>query len=273
MNTTETIYTGYGQRILQPGIEQQERDNSRHGSRAAGSAPANVAQMLSRFPHLPTQTAVLGVCEDGIPVLFDLLDDQPGPLLVIGDRGVGKTRLLQTMIQTAISLNSPYEVKYSVVASSPDEWTQFYSSSSEDHCYAFCGNFEDTAPEAIRSLMDLAEQRRSGRQMGAAHLLVIDDLRFMAKADFETRVSLEWLFKNGPAQQVWPVVSLPTQAGLEMSRVVSNFRTRLIGHIAEPANNRLTLFGGIDTQNLETGKQFAVRVQEQWLSFWIPSRV
>lgn len=230
-------------------------------------------QAIASFSHLPPQTAILGVCEDGLPVLLDLTDDRPGPLMVCGDDGVGKTDLMQALVQTAISLNSSNEVKYSVIASAPEQWAALDGARTRDrHCFGFASAYSDEAGGVIMKLAEIAEQRRTGRGNGPAILLVIDDLQFMARADFDVRLNFEWLLKNGPSLQVWPVVSLPTQAALDMSRMVTYFHTRLIGHMESSPGNRLSLYDGLDAENLEPGKQFAVRVDDQWLNFWLPAR-
>ena len=179
---------------------------------------------------------------------------------------------MQGMLRTAICTNSPYDVKYAVISSNPEEWNSFCAYKGNDHCLAFNAYYEDTAGQTIMRLAEIAEQRRCGREEGAAILMMIDDLRFITKADFDVRLNFEWLLKSGPTLQIWPVVSLPTQAAMEMSRVVSYFRTRLIGHMPTKTNTRLSLFPGLDTEKLQSGKQFAVRVQEEWMNFTVPAQ-
>jgi hypothetical protein len=231
-----------------------------------------VEQILERYTHIPAQTIILGICEDGLPVLFDLMDDHPGPLLITGDAGCGKTMLMQNMVKIAVSLNSPFEVKYATITSNPEEWSGFLGNDSRSHCFASHADYDENAGNTIMRLAEIAEQRRCGREEGPAILLMIDDLRFIAKADFDVRLNFEWLLKSGPSLQIWPVVSLPTAAAMEMSRVVSYFRTRIIGKMPAGTRTKLTLYDGLSTENLQTGKQFAVRVQDDWLKFWLPVR-
>lgn len=241
---------------------QASERSARHGM--------TVEQMMAHIPHFPAETAMLGMCEDGLPVLFDLTDPRPGPLLLAGDSGSGKTSLMQGLLRSLIAANSPYEVKYALIPSKPDEWAAYENST--DHCMAFQPSYETAAGDTILRLAEIADQRRVGKEMGASIVLLVDDLRFLARADFDVRLNFEWLLKCGPELGVWPVVSLPAVAARDMSRLVSYFRTRLIGHMPEENSTRLTLFDGCNPEKLRPGKQFAVRVEDAWLRFYLPVR-
>ncbi len=268
-----------------PFISQTILDVLRPADPAAGAAaqdlsevlfqyqqmPRSLEQILALNPRLPAQTAILGICDDGYPVLFDLMDERPGALLVMGATGSGKTRLLKMIVKSAVSLNSPYEVKYSLITSQPEEWADLNQTGG--HCHSAAADYEDAAGENIIRLAETASARKTGRQEGAAILLVVDDLRFIITADSDVRLNFEWLLKNGPASGIWPVVALAEHNALDMPRIISQFHTRIIGRMPAASSKRLALFDGLDTENLETGKQFAVRVQNDWLNFWLPSRI
>jgi len=64
----------------------------------------------------------LGLAEDGLPLLLDLYDPAPGPLLVAGDGGSGKTTFLQSLAQ-ASDLQNPGEIQFGVMSPFPEEWT------------------------------------------------------------------------------------------------------------------------------------------------------
>jgi hypothetical protein len=226
--------------------------------------------MMAQLPHYPTETALLGMCDDGLPVLFDLTDPRPGPLLLTGDSGSGKTTLMQGLLRSLIAVNSQYEIKYALIPSKPDEWAAYENTT--EHCFAFHPQYDTAAGDTIIRLAEIADQRRVGKEMGASILLLIDDLRFLSRADYDVRLNFEWLLKCGPELGVWPVVSLPSVAAREMSRVVSYFRTRLIGHMPAENSTRITLFDGCNPESLRPGKQFAVRVEDAWLRFHLPVR-
>src|SRR5687767_15840997 len=59
-----------------------------------------LSDVLAGIGPLPREALLMGVASDGLPVLLNLRDPLPGPILVVGDAGVGKTIFLQTMAQS-----------------------------------------------------------------------------------------------------------------------------------------------------------------------------
>src|SRR6266508_5524979 len=62
------------------------------------AAPA-MTEVLAEIGSLPTEALFLGIATDGLPVLLNLYDSHPGPILIAGDAGSGKTAFLQTIAQ------------------------------------------------------------------------------------------------------------------------------------------------------------------------------
>src|SRR5512145_523417 len=56
-----------------------------------------LSEVLAEFDPIPRAALFLGVASDGLPVLLNLHDPVPGPILVCGDPGIGKTTLLQVI--------------------------------------------------------------------------------------------------------------------------------------------------------------------------------
>ena len=99
-----------------------------HPSGPAAILPP-LKEVISSAAPLPQEALFLGLAEDGLPVLLNLYDPVPGPLLLIGDQASGKTALMQT-IATAIGLlHSPSEVEYGVITDHPEDWRDFQENS------------------------------------------------------------------------------------------------------------------------------------------------
>src|SRR5512138_298602 len=62
-------------------------------------ASTDLSRVLAEIGALPREALFLGIASDGLPVLLNLHDPHPGPMLVIGDEGAGKTAFLQSIAQ------------------------------------------------------------------------------------------------------------------------------------------------------------------------------
>ena len=98
--------------------------------RALQPAPApdlrTLKSVLADSAPLPHEALFLGLAEDELPVLLNLYDPTPGPILITADKASGKTNLLQTIARAADLLHSPSEVQYAIITLHPDEWKNFH---------------------------------------------------------------------------------------------------------------------------------------------------
>src|SRR5687767_860221 len=85
-------------------------------------AAPSLSEVLADIGSLPREALLLGVASDGLPVLLNLWDPLPGPLLILGEAGAGKTTFLQTMAQSVIQTHNSNSVQYGVITNHPDEW-------------------------------------------------------------------------------------------------------------------------------------------------------
>src|SRR6266542_7088206 len=81
-----------------------------------------LSEVLAEFGPMPQEALFLGVASDGLPVLLNLHDPVPGPILISGDAGAGKTGLLQTIASAAAKTHQADELQFGVLTSHPDEW-------------------------------------------------------------------------------------------------------------------------------------------------------
>src|SRR5690349_5130375 len=83
-------------------------------ARPAAGLPS-LKSLLAEINSLPQEALYLGQAEDGLPVLLNLFDPTPGPLLVTADQGSGKTTLLKMIARAVDLLHSPSEVQYCII--------------------------------------------------------------------------------------------------------------------------------------------------------------
>lgn len=244
---------------LQPELEAAEP------ARTIQPAAPSLADSLSELGPLPREALLLGLASDGLPVLLNLHDPHPGPLLIAADPGGGKTALLQLVAQAASQMHAPAAVQFGVVTNYPDEWGHL---AELEHCVGIFPTYHDSAVDFLASLSGWAHSNKGSSQ---SILLLLDDLESMEQLDFDARQTLRWLLLRGPSRRVWPLISLNAQRASQVQPWLEAFRTRLFGTIAdERTAGSLSGVPGAPLQRLQAGLQFALREGADWLKFWIP---
>ncbi len=252
-------------------LTEESSPQERGSLRAPGAVVElpSLEALLEQLGETAPYSVTLGVCEDGLPFLLDLTNPAPGALLVAGDQGCGKTRLLRSVLASAVYLNNPDDVAYYLVVNDPEE---YFDLAQSDHCQQLSTVNEDGLSELVMELVEMVEQRRRGKFLDSAILLAIDDLASCLEfIDEETYSRLYWLIRHGPRSRIWTLATLSAQkaAGID-PRFLSAFRTRLVGHVAN-RRQASTLSGDdrLDTRRLESGYEFSVPYGEEWVRFCI----
>ncbi len=181
---------------------------------------------------LPGGSLLLGMAEDGLPVLLDLYDPTPGPLLVAGDGGSGKTAFLQSLAR-ASDLQDPGDISFGVLTPFPEEWTAL---ESLPHCLGVWPAFHPSASDFMSQLVSWADTLPRTRQ---AVLLLFDGLDLMAGSDFQSQHDLRWLLMYGPEHQIWPVISVNPARLTHLQTWLDYFHTRVIGQVKNGHNARI----------------------------------
>lgn len=232
-----------------------------------------LSDVLTEIGPLPREALFLGIASDNLPVLLNLYDPHPGPMLVAGDAGAGKTAFLQTIAQSVVKTHSANDVQFGVITNYPDEWESMEASPHRVGIFPV-GN--KTTQEFVQSLASWAHSNKNTYQ---CVLLLVDDLESVASLDPETVQNFRWLLLRGPARRVWPIVTLNAPRYGQVISWLQNFRTRVFGRVA---NARVAEALGGDKASvlskLEAGIQFSLREKdprsgpaENWLRFWLPS--
>jgi hypothetical protein len=207
---------------------------------------------------------LLGIAEDGMPVLLDLYNPAPGPLLVAGDGGSGKTALLQSLARLA-GLQDPGDIQFGVVTPFPEEWSAL---ENLPQCLGIWPSFHPSARVFLGRLADWAEALPGTRQ---AILLLFDGFDLLTSSDFEALHDLRRLLMYGPEHQVWPVVTVNPARLTRLESWMDYFHTRLLGHVKNHHHARmLTDQAQAALADLLPGAQFGLSQSGNWLKFWLP---
>ena len=227
----------------------------------------SLAEVLDEFGPMPPEALFLGVASDGLPVLLNLHDPVPGPILIAGDAGTGKTILLQIIAAAGGMMHQPEELQFGVLTSHPDEWSGLEDIPNNVGVFPIQHR---SAEDFILSLASWAHGNKSSKQ---SVLLLLDDLEAISKLDFDARQNLRWLFLRGPARRVWPIVTINPNRMENTEPWLEAFHTRVLGPIQNLQITRQMGAENADLDSLNIGSQFALREGDHWLHFWIPSIV
>ena len=247
--------------------EITQEDNETEPALSTGEPELpTLASVIADASPLPDEALFLGLADDGLPVLLNLFDPVPGPLLVVGDAKCGKTRLMQTIARAVDMLHSPDDVKYVIITEKPDEWQDFHNNDNNAGIFV---TDESNTRELINSLMEWAHNNKGEQQ---SILLFIDDLEPISELDPQVEQNIRWLLLRGPARHIWPIVSLRSNRAEAMKAWMNFFRSRLFGHIEkEEVSEQIIGTSKFDLSKLEKGSQFAMLEGDNLLKFIAPS--
>lgn len=241
--------------------------------RAFSYQAPSLEEILRDSGPLPPETILLGVCDEGLPILLDLNDAAPGSLLLIGDPDSGKTDFLLTALESGSATISQWKFRFACLTRQKED---YFGLLSDPHSYLVTAFSDSRARNIILEFSHIAEQRRFGRQAGPALVLVVDDLVEAGKRlDNDAYDLLLWLIENGPASHVYVLASINARLLKSTDpRLLDLFGAWIIGSI-DPTKigTRLSRIPVETAERLAPRQQFSVYYQGEWVPFWIPARV
>jgi hypothetical protein len=214
---------------------------------------------------MPHEALFLGVASDELPVLLNLHDPIPGPILITADAGAGKTALLHTIALAAGQMHQPEDVQFGVLTNHPDEWNGLESIPNNVGVFPL---YHQSAEDFILSLASWAHGNKTSQQ---SVLLLLDDLEAASNLDFDARQNLRWLLLRGPARRVWPIITLNPTRMENIMPWLDAFRTRILGTMRNQRQIEQLDAVSAELESLHSGSHFTLREGESWLRFWIPS--
>ncbi len=241
-----------------------EIDSARRSQSQPVPALPSLSEVLAEFHPMPSEAMFMGVASDGFPVLLNLHDPMPGPILISGDAGSGKTRLLQIIASAVGQMHRSEDVQFGVLTSHPDEWNGLEEIPNNVGVFPL---YHQSAEDFILSLASWAHGNKTSQQ---TVILLLDDLEAATNMDFDAKQNLRWLFLRGPARRVWPITTVNTNCVENISPWLDAFRTRIFGSIQNSNNARSLNAENAALEALNIGTQFAMREGDHWLKFWIP---
>lgn len=223
-----------------------------------------LADAIEKLGSLPPLSTLLGIASDGLPVLLRLDVATPGPILILGDRGSGKTAFLQALMRTTLRLHPVKQIGITVLTDFPDDWRH------DKLPLPSLGLWPAYERGAREMLFYLSEWARTGGDDHAV-LLLIDGLDFILHHDRQAQDALFHLLKAGPRARVWPIVTINAARAEKMPEWMEHFYTRIYGRVSHPdLAEAITPMPGAPLAGLFPGAEFCMRQRSRWLHFWLP---
>jgi S-DNA-T family DNA segregation ATPase FtsK/SpoIIIE len=220
---------------LLPLFRQLDDDGPSTSLRAGPSAS------LKAGGGIPPVTAVLGLGEDGAPLLIRLPSPDVAHILVAGTTGSGKTVLLQTMILTLAMANRPRHLSLMLLDPKSHAFNLFQG--LPHLARPVIWETEETA-EALHSLVRLMERRATGSGLATdgrpSVVVVIDELADLLMVGGK---AVQWALTRltqrgrGAGIHVVAATQKPTAAVLG-PLIKANFPVRLVGRVTSVEDAR-----------------------------------
>ena len=186
-------------------------------------------------PPIPPATAILGLAEDGAPLLIRLPSPDVAHILVAGTTGSGKTVLLQAMILSLAMTNTPDNLALVLIDPKRAAFSLFHG--LPHLARPVISEMEETT-EALTSLVHLMEKRAS--KPNPRIVVVIDELAdLLMVGGSQVQHALTRLTQRGREAGIHLVAATqkPTAAILG-PLVKANFPVRLVGKVTDSSDAR-----------------------------------
>ncbi|MGB9799437.1 MAG: hypothetical protein ACPLUL_05025 [Thermanaerothrix sp.] len=222
-------------------------------------------EIISGLPLLTHETAVLGVCEDGVPLLLDLHNPSPGALLVIGHELTTPLNLLEVVHQSLWMANDPQFLQLFLVSDK--------AFSASHPVERWINPHHRDLEQTLIQLSDVTNARQQGKLRGPSIVLLIEDLEWVLRADPEAIWALEYLLHYGPNQKIWPIVATTLENETIRLRWLRRFKTLIwAADLSLETKQKFSLPTHPFSTTLPASSCFSLMSKGQWLHIWVPER-
>ena len=223
----------------------------------------SLEDVLTQQAGFPPISLLLGLSDDGLPIVLDLDNPETGSFLIASDSGFDNSTLLQNLTLAALKGNHPYDLHVHIVSPNEKHLRNFLS---EPNCRIGYQPVDPEVPIVLEEMVNLVISRQHDPQPGTSHIFTIDGLDLLWQSlDPQSKLRLDWLIRNGPTAGFRIIATLDTsQLAQPAARTIDLFPSRIVGPINH--ENAARFFSGFNRRflaRLSPGREFLLITGDQ----------
>lgn len=224
-----------------------DRDNGRLNLDVAQSedVPVPLLDLLPLLQEVPPLTAVLGLAEDGSPVLLNFGEAEMTHILIVGDQAAGKTSLLRTIALSLAMHNRQSQLQLLVCQHTPGTATDLQPLSYLPHMLAGVSSTVDESGQLFTFLCNEMDYRREQKVRAPAIIVLVDGIvTLLEKAEAEMAGSdltgnITRLLQRGAEAGIHLVLATDRATARALSGwLKAELPVRLVGKVADAASSQ-----------------------------------
>jgi hypothetical protein len=232
-----------------------------------------LSEVLEENSPIPAYSVLLGVCEDGVPLLLDLTDPYSGSYLIAADDHENNFSVLLNLLTSTYLVNNENEVNIHIITPHPEGYAEVQKTRNLKICLT--PNQKETTI-AIEEFGNLVLARRSSSDLLPFHILAVDGLVDLYNLlNPQIRSLLHLVIEHGPEVGVWVMATIEAgQINPRIFNILESFPSRILSSIRNPKIARYLsgvsqsllydLLPGIEAIVSSQGNFVSVNIPQVW---------
>jgi S-DNA-T family DNA segregation ATPase FtsK/SpoIIIE len=204
--------------------------------------PVRLSNLMNQLGDVPRYTAVLGLSEDGAPLLARLSAPDVGHLLIAGTTGSGKTSLAQCILLSLCDRHRPRELGLIVLDPKRRERERdSFSQSIEKHLLLPIARTREEVIAAMNKVVETMEKRTADAEPSPRIVVYADELADLCQMGGESLIlALTRVAQRGrePGIHLLACTQKPSSKAIG-SLLKANLPLRLVGRMMSAEDARM----------------------------------
>ncbi len=231
---------------------------------------SQLSMVLEENSLFPAYSILIGVCENGVPLMLDLTDPYSGSILIGADDGENNFQVLLSLLTSTCLLNNENEVNIHIISPRHEDYFELQNVQNLRIC--LMPNQAET-PIMIEEFGNLVQSRKSRGNLLPYHIVAVDGLVDLYNfLDLQVRSLLYWVVEHGPELGIWVMATVESeQIHPRYFNILECFPSRILNPIRNPKLARyLSGVGQSCMDDLIPGFEAIVSSQGNLVSVCIP---